>query len=101
LVLWKRKLILEIIKGKTKMTEEVPNTPIDLNALRDKVLAGEETGHSGPDFSGKTREEVHAETHFVNPELHPDMDPGPSVEALRQAIKEEKASRAEEGSSGH
>jgi hypothetical protein len=63
---------------------------LDLNALRDRALAGEERAHF--DFSKLSKDEFHALAHFVNPDLHPDFDPGPPVDELRKIARQHDTS---------
>lgn len=72
------------------MSEEIPeastDTPIDLNALRDAMRAGEPVAVSKPNQDGMTPEHVHYVTspHFMNPDVHGPS--GPPIEEVRDAI---------------
>jgi hypothetical protein len=65
------------------MSEEAPKPQTDLNKLRDDVLAGRPTGYEDHVVDPN----VH--THFVNPDLHPDHNPGPSIYEIRRALAEQ------------
>jgi hypothetical protein len=68
--------------------------PIDLDKLRDDVLAGRDTGHSGPDFS-KMADEQRREwpPHIIQPDLHPEVDwsADPDINKLRLIALEREA----------
>jgi hypothetical protein len=66
------------------MSEELPQ--IDLNKLRDNVKAGEDTGHVPPDLANLTPQQLH-DTHFMNPEAHPEMASGPSLDEIRKVME--------------
>ncbi len=46
------------------------------------------------DISGLTKAEHHARAHIVNPDLHPDYDPGPSIDKLREIARRKQRNRA-------
>ena len=76
--------------------EKSQEQPIDLDKLRDDVLAGRETGHKPPNWDEMTDEERRNwPPHIINPALHPEIDftGDPDIEKLREIARKRRGSQ--------